>query len=206
MKKSKIVKIVSPMLVGILVLTAAGNVQAVGPSIDDVGDVKLSILAPELLPVVTTNEANEGLSLEGQPLPDEFLVKSTSNPMLRSASLGYEKWTKVSSTKKMTNGKLGWHPGWSHYQYNISAYYFSSSNYSVSFNLGYGAISASVSRAGGGQIVKANPKKWTRPAVYGNVNRIKWNVKKYNGSGVYTGSTTKYTNTSSGVYVKSVNK
>ncbi|WP_262490297.1 hypothetical protein AB8V66_14315 [Listeria ivanovii subsp. ivanovii] len=38
----------------------------------------------------------------------------------------------------------------------------------------YGKFSMSVSKAGSnGHIIKTNPKKWTRPAIYGNVDATK---------------------------------
>ncbi|WP_235008330.1 hypothetical protein [Listeria monocytogenes] len=149
-------------------------------------------------------------------LPDEFIVRdqispsmpvNQERPLLRSATLGYEKWTKVSTTRKVSKGFIDWHPGWKNYQYNISAYYLSKATMNVSASLGYGKFSMSVSKAGSnGQIIKANPKKWTRPAIYGNVDVTKYTVKKYNGAGIYTGSTTKYASTASSTYVQSRNK
>ncbi len=207
MKKDKALKIVTPIIAGVLLFTPLTSTQAVGYYNAKINSEKSSVLAPELLPVVTANEAESGLTKDGQVLPNEFLVKNNSNPMARSASLGYEKWSKVSTTRKVTKGFLGWHPGWKNYQYNISYYYFSKSKMSVSLSIGYGYFGVSVSKAGGnGQMVKANPKKWTRPAIYGNVNVTKWNVKKYNGAGIYTGSKTKYTSAASSVYVASRNK
>ncbi len=48
---------------------------------------------------------------------------------------------------------------------------------SCSARVGYGPIS--VTKAGSnGQTIKADPKKWTRPGVYGNVGVTKYNVEK----------------------------
>ncbi|MBC1485053.1 hypothetical protein HB897_02260 [Listeria seeligeri] len=167
-------------------------------------------------PVITQNEVESGIQDNSDELPDEFIVREQISPsepinqerqLLKSATLGYEKWTKVSTTRKVSKGFIAWHPGWKNYQYNISAYYFSKSKISVSASVGYGKFSMSVSKAGSnGQVISANPKKWTRPAIYGNVDATKWTVKKYNGAGKYTGSTTKYTSTASSTYVKSRNK
>lgn len=213
MRKSINSKLATSILIGAIICLPTNYVYAAENSLKEIGNNNNLVVTKEFVPSITQQEVNNGFLDNGNDLPDEFIVKSeevsnTTNGrmLLKSATTGTEKWSKVSTSRKLTNGKIGWHPAWSNYQYNISAYYFSSSKYSVSFNLGYGAISTSVSKAGGGQIIKSDPKKWTRPGVYGNVDRIKWNVKKYNGAGIYTSSTTKYTNNSSGVYVKSVNK
>jgi len=161
------------------------------------------------IPVVREEEVESGYMNDGTELPDEFIVNSNdnTNPLLRSATLGTEKWTKESTTREISNGFITWHPDWSEYQYNISFYYFSKSTMSFSASVGYGYFSISVAKAGSsGQAINADPKKWTRPGVYGNVDVTKYNVKKYNGAGIYTGSTTKYISTASSTYVKSRNK
>ncbi|MGE7696663.1 hypothetical protein ACQKNC_21630 [Lysinibacillus sp. NPDC094177] len=161
------------------------------------------------IPVVSAEEAENGYMNDGTELPDEFIVNSNenANPLLRSATLGTEEWTKVSTTREISNGFIAWHPGWSEYQYNISYYYFSKSTMSFSASIGYGFFSISVAKAGSnGQAIKADPQKWTRPGIYGNVDVTKYNVKKYNGAGIYTGSTTKYASKASSTYVKSRNK
>ncbi|MFE3573667.1 hypothetical protein [Lysinibacillus sp. NPDC059133] len=160
-------------------------------------------------PVVSEEEVENGYMNDGTELPDEFIVNSNdnTNSLLRSATLGTEKWTKESTTREISNGFIAWHPDWSEYQYNISFYYFSKSTMSFSASVGYGYFSISVAKAGSsGQGIKADPKKWTRPGVYGNVDVTKYNVKKYNGAGIYTGSTTKYISNASSTYVKSKNK
>lgn len=161
-------------------------------------------------PIVSEEEAENGYMNDGTELPDEFIVNrnENTNPLLRSpATTGTEKWTKESTTRKISDGFIAWHPGWSAYQYNISAYYFSNDDMSFTVNIGYGPFSISVAKAGSnGQVIDANPKKWTRPGVYGDVDVTKYNVKKYNGAGIYIGSTTKYINNVSNKYIKSRNK
>ncbi|EBF5117179.1 hypothetical protein FH008_15305 [Listeria monocytogenes] len=178
--------------------------------------VSVAVKDVDVTPILTQKEVESGVQDNSNELPDEFIVKdqispsmpvNQERPLLRSATLGYEKWTKVSTTKKVSKGFIDWHPGWKNYQYNISAYYFSKATMNVSASIGYGKFSMSVSKAGSnGQIIKANPKKWTRPAIYGNVDVTKYTVKKYNGAGIYTGSTTKYASTASSTYVQSRNK
>ncbi|MBC1353733.1 hypothetical protein HB837_15070 [Listeria innocua] len=178
--------------------------------------VSVAVKDVDVTPILTQKEVESGVQDNSNELPDEFIVKdqispsvpvNQERPLLRSATLGYEKWTKVSTTRKVSKGFIDWHPGWKNYQYNISAYYFSKATMNVSASIGYGKFSMSVSKAGSnGQIIKANPKKWTRPAIYGNVDVTKYTVKKYNGAGIYTGSTTKYASTASSTYVQSRNK
>lgn len=161
-------------------------------------------------PIISEEEAENGYMNDGTELPDEFIVNrnENTNPLLRSpATTGTEEWTKESTTRKISDGFIAWHPSWSEYQYNISAYYFSNDPMSFSVSIGYGYFSISVDKAGSsGQSIKADPKKWTRPAIYGNVDVTKYNVKKYNGAGIYIGSTTKYISKASSTYVKSRNK
>jgi hypothetical protein len=57
-----------------------------------------------------------------------------------------------------------------------------------------------------GNLLKLIQKKWTRSGVYGNVDVTQYNVKKYNGAGIYIGFTTKYVSKASSTYVKSRNK
>ncbi|EAD5730190.1 hypothetical protein H4905_002897 [Listeria monocytogenes] len=203
MKKSFLKHVVAPIIVGLLVITPITHVSAAVRNVDTT-------------PVITQKEVESGIQDNNNELPDEFIVRdqvNSSEPvnqerqLLKSASLGYEKWTKVSTTRKVSKGFIAWHPGWKNYQYNVSAYYFSKATMNVSASIGYGKFSMSVSKAGSnGQIIKANPKKWTRPAIYGNVDVTKYTVKKYNGAGIYTGSTTKYASTATSTYVQSRNK
>lgn len=162
-----------------------------------------NVLAPLILPTISRAEAEAGVTIEGTELPEEFLV-SEVKPQLRSAATtGTQKWTKVSTTRKLTKGFIGWHPNWSYYQYNIKGYYFSNGRVGLSFNIGYGPISVSVAKKGtGGQVIPSNTKKWGRPAVYGSINRIKWSVKHYNGGGQYLKTTTSYTNAAFNIFVQ----
>lgn len=113
-------------------------------------------------PIVSEEEAENGYMNDGTELPDEFIVNrnENTNPLLRSpATTGTEKWIKESTTRKISDGFIAWHPGWSDYQYNISAYYFSNDSMSFTVNIGYGPFSISVAKAGSnGQIIDANPK------------------------------------------------
>ncbi|EKP7339238.1 hypothetical protein P3888_001615 [Listeria monocytogenes] len=203
MKKTVLKPVMVSIIVGLLVITPITHVSAAVKDVD-------------VTPILTQKEVESGVQDNRNELPDEFIVRdqispsmpvNQERPLLRSAALGYEKWTKVSTTRKVSKGFIDWHPGWKNYQYNISAYYFSKATMNVSASLGYGKFSMSVSKAGSnGQIIKANPKKWTRPAIYGNVDVTKYTVKKYNGAGIYTGLTTKYASTASSTYVQSRNK
>ncbi|MBC2140576.1 hypothetical protein [Listeria innocua] len=203
MKKTILKPVMVSIIVGLSVITPITHVSAAVKDVD-------------VTPILTQKEVESGVQDNSNELPDEFIVKdqispsmpvTQERPLLRSATLGYEKWTKVSTTRKVSKGFIDWHPGWKNYQYNISAYYFSKATMNVSASIGYGKFSMSVSKAGSnGQIIKATPKKWTRPAIYGNVDVTKYTVKKYNGAGIYTGSTTKYASTASSTYVQSRNK
>ncbi|MBC1339533.1 hypothetical protein [Listeria innocua] len=203
MRKTVLKPVMVSIIVGLSVITPITHVSAAVKDVD-------------VTPILTRKEVESGVQDNSNELPDEFIVKdqispsmpvNQERPLLRSATLGYEKWTKVSTTRKVSKGFIDWHPGWKNYQYNISAYYFSKATMNVSASIGYGKFSMSVSKAGSnGQIIKANPKKWTRPAIYGNVDVTKYTVKKYNGAGIYTGSTTKYASTASSTYVQSRNK
>ncbi|ARM73468.1 hypothetical protein LMxysn_1833 [Listeria monocytogenes] len=167
-------------------------------------------------PVITQKEVESGIQDNNDELPNEFIVRDQISPsepvnqerqLLKSASLGYEKWTKVSKTRKVTKGFITWHPEWKYYQYNVSGYFFSNARVSASASVGYGKFSVSVSKSSStGQFIKADRNKWTRPAIYGNVDVTKYAVKKYNGAGIYTGATTKYSHTTTGTFIKSRNK
>ncbi|TYV00325.1 hypothetical protein [Listeria monocytogenes] len=203
MRKTVLKPVMVSIIVGLSVITPITHVSAAVKDVD-------------VTPILTQKEVESGVQDNSNELPDEFIVKdqispsmpvNQERPLLRSVTLGYEKWTKVSTTRKVSKGFIDWHPGWKNYQYNISAYYFSKATMNASASIGYGKFSMTVSKAGSnGQIIKANPKKWTRPAIYGNVDVTKYTVKKYNGAGIYTGSTTKYASTASSTYVQSRNK
>ncbi|AHI57325.1 hypothetical protein C1909_10925 [Listeria ivanovii] len=67
------------------------------------------------------------------------------SPMLRSATLGYEKWTLKSQVKLKTNTFIGWHPEFKVFRYNVKGYYFSSTQFAkMTVSLGYGPISISM--------------------------------------------------------------
>ncbi|AIS63318.1 hypothetical protein [Listeria ivanovii] len=192
-----------PIIVGLVVVISITPVSTAVRNVDTT-------------PVITQNEVESGIQDNSNELPDEFIVRDQISPsepvnqerkLLKSASLGYEKWTKVSTTRKVSKEFIAWHPEWKYYQYNVSGYFFSNVKVSVSASVGYGKFSLSVAKSSSaGQYIKADPKKWTRPAIYGNVDVTKYTVKKYNGAGIYTGSTTKYTSTATGTFIKSRNK
>ncbi|EAF8201973.1 hypothetical protein [Listeria monocytogenes] len=203
MKKTFLKHVAASIIVVLLVLTPITHVSAAVRNVDTT-------------PVITQDEVESGIQDNSDELPDEFIVRDQISPnepvsqerqLLKSASLGYEKWTKVSKSRKVTKGFIAWHPEWKNYQYNVSGYFFSNAKVSVSASVGYGKFSFSVAKSSSaGQYIKADPKKWTRPAIYGNVDITKYTVKKYNGAGIYTGSTTKYTNTATETFIKSRNK
>ncbi|EUJ43141.1 hypothetical protein [Paenilisteria rocourtiae] len=197
MQTKKLSKIIlAPLLTTVLVI---------GHLLSPITATAYTISEPEetSLPILTFEEAKSG------DTPDEFLVLDTSSsPMLRNAMLGYSKWTLTSQVKQKNNTFIAWHPNFKGYKYNVSYYYFSSSQFAkMSVNLGYGPISLSINKSSGSGIaIKSNPKKWTRPGVYGDIYKNKYNIKKYNGANILTGTSTKYTSTVKKQYVKSVNK
>ncbi|EAF1190940.1 hypothetical protein FH008_04460 [Listeria monocytogenes] len=163
------------------------------------------------LPEFQTVEEIQSMDLTG--LPEELILEELpekkEQSLLKSATIGYEKWIKMSSTRKLTNGFIGWHPSFQNYDYNISYYHLSAARITgISVSLGYGPISFSVpvGANSGGKIIKSNPKKWSRPAVYGTVTRIKWKVKKYTSMNQYLKTEIKYTNQPSSCYTKTLYK
>ncbi|WP_099224920.1 hypothetical protein [Listeria costaricensis] len=167
------------------------------------------------IPMITLQEAEQGHLDDGTSLPDEFIVKepskavsSTGRPLLKSSTLGYQKWTKVSSTRLATDVFLTWHPSFKGYKKGPSGYFFSNSQrVGTSINFGYGPVSLSVAKAGGsGTYYAANKNKSSRPAIYGNKIKDKYSVKHYNGANVYQKTTTAYKGSVSGVRIKILHK
>lgn len=87
---------VAPIIVALLVLTPITHVSAAVRNVDTTL-------------VITQDEVESGI----QDNSDEFIVRDQISPnepvsqerqLLKSASLGYEKWTKVSKTRKVTKG------------------------------------------------------------------------------------------------------
>lgn len=161
-----------------------------------------------LVPKITKQEFDNKVLMNGLELPDEFIIADSANPLLRSATLGHQKWTKVKTTRLGTKVFLKWHPsfkGWTPY---TSGYYFSASaSVSASISFGYGPVGFSIAKGNSaGTFYAANKKKITRPAVYGNKNKIKWSVKHYNGANIYQKTTTEYTGSVSGTFIKIRNK
>ena len=161
--------------------------------------------AEENLPIFSMDQVN---TMSEEELPENFLVKEDQNPKLRSASLGYQKWSKVSTTRLNTNVFITWHPSFKGYTKGTSGYYFSNSaTVDVSVSFGYGAVSIGIAKGGSaGTFYAANKSKSTRPAIYGNKNKIKWSVKYYNGANIYQKTETKYTGSVTGQYIKILNK
>ncbi|WP_260490492.1 hypothetical protein [Listeria innocua] len=87
--------------------------------------VSVAVKDVDVTPILTQKEVESGVQDNSNELPDEFIVKdqispsmpvNQERPLLRSATLGYEKWTKVSTTRKVSKGFIDWHPGWKNYQ------------------------------------------------------------------------------------------
>ncbi|WP_235007113.1 hypothetical protein [Listeria monocytogenes] len=120
MKKTFLKHVVAPIIVALLVLTPITHVSAAVRNVDTT-------------PVIAQDEVESGIQDNSDELPDEFIVRDQISPnepvsqerqLLKSASLGYEKWTKVSKTRKVTKGFIAWHPEWKNYQCNVSGYFF----------------------------------------------------------------------------------
>ncbi|EOD9342491.1 hypothetical protein ACL8F7_001025 [Listeria monocytogenes] len=108
MKKTFLKHVVAPIIVALLVLTPITHVSAAVRNVDTT-------------PVITQDEVESGIQDNSDELPDEFIVRDQISPnepvsqerqLLKSASLGYEKWTKVSKTRKVTKDFIAWHPEW----------------------------------------------------------------------------------------------
>ncbi|MEB2630034.1 hypothetical protein [Peribacillus frigoritolerans] len=113
------------------------------------------------------------------------LMQPTNGKLSSRSSIGWKAHTKVSSWTEKSKVSLCWHPDFSGKNYNISYYNFSNSSTSISVALGgaYGSVSVSYSPKGSGYSIKANPKKWSRPAIYGDLIATKYRVKSYTGAG-----------------------
>lgn len=113
------------------------------------------------------------------------LMQPTNGKLSSRSSIGWKDHTKVSSWTEKSKVSLRWHPDFSGKNYNISYYNFSNSSTSISVALGgaYGSVSVSYSPKGSGYSIKANPKKWSRPAIYGDLIVTKYWVKSYTGAG-----------------------
>ncbi|MFS0766096.1 hypothetical protein [Peribacillus phoenicis] len=113
------------------------------------------------------------------------LMQPTNGKLSSRSSIGWKDHTKVSSWTEKSKVFLRWHPAFFGKNYNISYYNFSNSSTSISVALGgaYRSVSVSYSPKGSGYSIKANPKKWSRPAIYGDLIATKYRVKSYTGAG-----------------------
>lgn len=145
---------------------------------------------------------DEALALGGDAMPDEFIVAQTNNK--QKSPTTYETWTRVSSSRLYNNIFLNYHPQHTTFR-RASGYYFStSSNVSVGASIGGSYVSVSISAAASstGYYVNANYNKWSRPAVYADINKVKYTVKTYNTAGKLLKTETRYQNVGVNQYIK----
>lgn len=78
-------------------------------------------------------------------------------------------------------------PSFKYYTKGTSGWYFNNSaTVEVSVSFGYGAMSIGIAKGrSAGTFNAANKNKSTRPAIYGNKNKIKWSVKYYSPANIY---------------------
>ncbi|WP_312652253.1 hypothetical protein [Aminipila sp.] len=77
---------------------------------------------------------------------------------------------------------IAWHPDFSGYQKNISAYFFLRTKASINISIGgtYASVSYNPASNGSGFVVAANSSKATRPAIYGDTYKITYKAGMYN--------------------------
>lgn len=168
------------------------------------------------LPIYTEDElVNEEISyivedgdkinfiFEQPSLPDEFIVKYDELDLRSSNASGYTKWTKDKSksfTKK--DYYMGMHPDWKGYskEKKAGSYWFSNSrSKSIGFGISAdgkvisvgGSVSIETSKANGYSI-PADPKRWSRVGVQGDVEMNYWKIDWYTGTGYKYKTTYEY--------------
>lgn len=124
-------------------------------------------------------------------------VTETEDSRVGGTGIGYRE-VSLGETKVASDLFLSWHPAYSSYQKNVSAYLFAetSSTLSVSLSIGgkYVSVSVGYSPKGTttGTIVAADPSKASRPAIYGDVYRESYWAGNYNfNTNVWVTKTTK---------------
>ncbi|MBC2311809.1 hypothetical protein [Listeria booriae] len=150
--------------------------------------------------------------MENSPLGTEVRLPvaevRTDRPLLKSAS-GWTTSTNTSSKKIKSMVFLNYHPDFPEKK-KYDGYFFSSTKKrsgSASLTLGFGPLSFTVAGAssyGSGGFIKADFKRYSRPAVKGDVYQNNYTLKYYSGSGVlYRTEYKKYNSTkNSEIYIK----
>ncbi|MBC6309020.1 hypothetical protein HCJ66_05580 [Listeria sp. FSL L7-1582] len=129
--------------------------------------------------------------MENSPLGVEVKLPvteiKTDRPLLKSAS-GWTTSTNTSSKKLKSMVFLNYHPDFPEKKH-YDGYFFSATKKrsgSASLTLGFGPLSFTVAAAsaGSGGFLKADLKRYSRPAVKGDVYQNNYTIKYYSGSGI----------------------
>ncbi|WP_269318454.1 hypothetical protein [Exiguobacterium sp. KJ 601] len=130
--------------------------------------------------IVNQYEDEEGnFVTEYSELPKQFTTDASGNiindksiqPM--NACARQYSYKNLYTLRMQTNGFIANHPGFTRWD-KVNGYYFGNTSVSYSVGLsGYGAsISVSVAGPGNGTFITANPDRWSRPGIYGDVDKI----------------------------------
>lgn len=154
--------------------------------------VQSSIPTTKFTPEVSNQYKNkEGyLVTEYTQPPNKYVTDSKGNILSESevapASACSPRYyfETISSTRVKTDSFISYHPSFKSWD-KVDGYWFGSASQSFSVGLsGYGVdVSVSVAGPGFGTFITANPDVWSRPRIYGNVNRVKQKVKVQNPCG-----------------------
>lgn len=137
-------------------------------------DIKFS---PEIVNQYEDAEGN--LVTEYSELPDQFttdasgnLITSNSIQPMNACARQYSYKT-LYTIRVKTNGFIANHPGFTKWD-KVNGYYFGNTSVSYTVGLsGYGAsVSVSVAGPGNGTFITANAANWSRPGIFGNVDRV----------------------------------
>ncbi|MCM2677397.1 hypothetical protein [Alkalicoccobacillus plakortidis] len=132
---------------------------------------------PEIIDQYEDEDGN--LITEYSELPDEYTTDANGNLITEDTMSIFNACAKTYSFKDKSNTRIKTdkfianHPDFKKWD-KVDGYWFSNKSKSYSVGLsGYGAsVSVSVSGPGSGTFIKATSSKWSRPGIYGNVNKI----------------------------------
>lgn len=137
-------------------------------------DIKFS---PEIVNQYEDEEGN--LVTEYSELPNHFTTDASGNMITSNSIQPMNACARQYSYKTLytvrvkTNSFIANHPGFTKWD-KVNGYYFGTRTISYSVGLsGFGAeVSVSVAGPGSGTIITANPDRWSRPGIHGNVDRV----------------------------------
>ncbi|MBY0155638.1 hypothetical protein M4D56_13885 [Cytobacillus oceanisediminis] len=139
----------------------------------DVPEVEFS---PEIINQYIDGEGN--LITETSSLPDSFVTDQNGNIIksggVSTFSCAYQyKYETLSDKLDRSNTFINYHPSFKSWD-KVDGYFFGQST--VSYSIGYSgasgaSVSVSVAPPGNGTFIKADPARWSRPGIYGDVWR-----------------------------------